>query len=122
MARGRHGAHLEFVPATAPLPPDWPRSSRARGALCCGGELVVQSTHKVLGSLTQSAMLHASARALEAHPSLAAALGAALEQVQSSSPSYPMLASLDGARWQMAAPRAACRWAACSAGAALKRR
>ena len=25
-----HGAHIEFLPATAPLPPDWPRSSRAR--------------------------------------------------------------------------------------------
>ena len=40
------GAHLRFHPD---LPPD---------ALSCGADLVVSSTHKIVGSLTQSAMLH----------------------------------------------------------------
>ena len=40
------GAHLRFHPD---LPPD---------ALGCGADLVVSSTHKIVGSLTQAAMLH----------------------------------------------------------------
>ncbi len=40
------GAHLRFHPD---LPPD---------ALSCGADLVVSSTHKIVGSLTQAAMLH----------------------------------------------------------------
>ena len=40
------GAHLHFHPD---LPPD---------ALGCGADLVISSTHKIVGSLTQSAMLH----------------------------------------------------------------
>ena len=39
--------------------PRWPRSALSQGA-----DLVVQSTHKTLGALTQSAMLHASASAI----------------------------------------------------------
>ena len=48
-----HGAHLEFVPAAAPLPAGWERA-RARGALWCGADVVVQSTHKTCGALTQA--------------------------------------------------------------------
>eukprot|EP00966_Prymnesium_polylepis_P255698 5907663-Prymnesium_polylepis.1 len=78
-----HGAHLGFLPPPPPPPPAagghegamWPASALSQGA-----SLAVQSTHKVLGSLTQSAMLHASGAALELHPGLAAAVGAALEQ------------------------------------------
>lgn len=40
------GAHLHFHPD---LPPD---------ALSCGADVVTSSTHKIVGSLTQSAMLH----------------------------------------------------------------
>jgi lysine decarboxylase len=40
------GAHLRFHPD---LPPD---------ALSCGADVVVSSTHKIVGSLTQAAMLH----------------------------------------------------------------
>src|SRR6201747_1476571 len=40
------GAHLHFHPD---LPPD---------ALSCGADLVTSSTHKIVGSLTQAAMLH----------------------------------------------------------------
>ena len=52
-----HGAHLEFLPAAAPLPVGWEREQRARGALHCGADVVVQSTHKTCGALTQAAML-----------------------------------------------------------------
>ena len=44
------GAHLAFGPS---LP---------RHALACGADLVVSSTHKIIGSFTQSAMLHLGAR------------------------------------------------------------
>jgi arginine/lysine/ornithine decarboxylase len=46
-----HGAH--FAPASLNLPRIFPPS-----ALSCGADLVVQSTHKVLTSMTQTAMLH----------------------------------------------------------------
>jgi hypothetical protein len=46
-----HGAH--FGPASLNLPRIFPPS-----ALSCGADLVVQSTHKVLTSMTQTAMLH----------------------------------------------------------------
>ena len=75
-----------------------------RGALSGGAPLVVQSTHKTCGALTQSAMLHGSEEGLARWPALRPALDAALAQLQSSSPSYLLLASLDAARWQLAAP------------------
>lgn len=106
-----HGGHLEFLPqdrqeselldgssAQAPLP-------RPRGALHEGADLVVQSTHKTLGSLTQTAMLHASSAALDNYAGLGKAVSSSLETVQSSSPSYLLLASLDAARWQVASRR-----------------
>ena len=49
---------------------------------------------------------HATEGGVARHPAIAAALSRALELVQSSSPSYLLLASLDAARWQMASPRA----------------
>ena len=113
-----HGAHLTFLtsPTTSVSPADGRGESVAaggdgsdlvpRGALLDGADLVVQSTHKTLGALTQSAMLHTSPTALAAFPSLAIGLGQAVELYQSSSPNYLLLASLDAARWQMAAPRA----------------
>ena len=96
-----HGAHLTFLPADAHVA----GAPHARAALHEGADLAVQSTHKTLGSLTQSAMLHLSARAHSTRPQLATALAAALEVVTSSSPSYLLLASLDAARWQMASSR-----------------
>ncbi|CAM9432849.1 unnamed protein product [Ectocarpus sp. 12 AP-2014] len=73
-----HGAHLAFLGEAQP-PPSRPSeeeeeggegeeggrdkqgssgSSYPRAALRCGADLVVQSAHKTLGSLTQSAFLH----------------------------------------------------------------
>lgn len=80
-----HGAHLAFHP-------DLPT-----GALESGADLVVQSTHKVLSSLTQSAMLHGQGSRISP-----ARVQAALTLVQSTSPSFLLLASLDAARQQMA--------------------
>lgn len=85
-----HGGHFAFHAA---LPP---------AALACGADLVIQSTHKVLGAMTQASMLHQSQASVSAHPAWGDRLDAALQLVQSTSPSYLLLASLDGARHQMA--------------------
>ncbi|MRN57194.1 aminotransferase class I/II-fold pyridoxal phosphate-dependent enzyme [Paenibacillus monticola] len=76
-----HGAHYGQHPA---LP---------AGALACGADGVVQSTHKMLPALTMGAMLHIQGPRLDR-----ALLRQRLAMVQSSSPSYPVMASLDLAR------------------------
>ncbi|MBD2088007.1 aminotransferase class I/II-fold pyridoxal phosphate-dependent enzyme [Trichocoleus sp. ST-U3] len=80
-----HGAHFAFHP-------DLPTS-----ALAAGADLTVQSTHKVLGALTQASMLHVQGNRVNCDR-----LSKALQLVQSTSPSYLLLASLDAARQQMA--------------------
>ncbi|OAT86120.1 aminotransferase class I/II-fold pyridoxal phosphate-dependent enzyme [Desulfotomaculum copahuensis] len=80
-----HGAHLPFHPA---LPPP---------ALAQGADASVQSVHKLGGSLTQSSWLHLGG----ARPD-PARVAAALRLLQTSSPSYILLASLDAARRQLA--------------------
>ncbi len=80
-----HGPHFGFHP-------DLPQS-----ALAAGADLAVQSTHKMLGALTQAAMLHVQGPLLE-RPRISQAL----QLVQSTSPNYLLLASLDAARQQMA--------------------
>ncbi|NJM95628.1 MAG: aminotransferase class I/II-fold pyridoxal phosphate-dependent enzyme, partial [Acaryochloridaceae cyanobacterium CSU_5_19] len=80
-----HGPHFHFHP-------DLPSS-----ALRAGADLVVQSTHKILGSLTQTAMLHMQGNRVERQR-----ISQALQLVQSTSPNYLLLASLDLARRQMA--------------------
>lgn len=80
-----HGPHFAFHPD---LPPS---------ALSAGADLSVQSTHKVLGAMTQASMLHIQGNRVDAQR-----LSKALQLLQSTSPSYILLASLDGARQQMA--------------------
>lgn len=80
-----HGAHFAFHPE---LPPS---------ALNCGADLVVQSTHKTLSALTQAAMMHVQGDRLDRQR-----LSQSLALVQSTSPNYLLLASLDAARQQMA--------------------
>jgi arginine decarboxylase len=80
-----HGAHFCFHPQ---LP---------TAALAAGADLVVQSTHKVLAALTQASMLHVQGKRIDRQR-----LGRSLQLLQSSSPSYLLLASLDAARQQMA--------------------
>jgi lysine decarboxylase len=78
-----HGAHLRF------LPPGQPQS-----ALDAGADIVVQSTHKTLGSLVGSAMLHVGRQSL-IEP---ARVQEALNYLQTTSPSFLLLASLDVTR------------------------
>lgn len=80
-----HGTHLRFH---RDLPSD---------ALSSGADAVVQSTHKTGGSLTQSSLLHLKGPRIDADR-----VAEALRMVQSTSPSYPLLASLDLARRQLA--------------------
>jgi len=80
-----HGAHFAFHP-------EFPTPSLAAGA-----DIVVQSTHKVLGAMTQASMLHCQGDRVDPDR-----LSRALRLVQSTSPSYLLLASLDAARWQLA--------------------
>jgi arginine decarboxylase len=80
-----HGAHLGFHP-------DLPTS-----ALQAGADLVVQSTHKVAGSLTQSSLLH-----LQGDRIAPEQVDRALQILRSSSPNLLLLISLDVARRQMA--------------------
>lgn len=81
-----HGTHLYFsdrLPA---------------GALQCGADAAVQSVHKTGGSLTQSSWLHVN----EGGRLDCGRLKESLSLVQTSSPSYLLLASLDLARRQWA--------------------
>ncbi|MEA5509195.1 aminotransferase class I/II-fold pyridoxal phosphate-dependent enzyme [Crocosphaera sp. UHCC 0190] len=80
-----HGGHFRFHDG---LPPS---------ALSVGADLTVQSTHKVLGAMTQASMLHIKGDRIAPQR-----ISQALQLVQSTSPNYLLLASLDGARQQMA--------------------
>ncbi|MEH1939993.1 MAG: aminotransferase class I/II-fold pyridoxal phosphate-dependent enzyme [Nostoc sp.] len=80
-----HGAHFAFHPEL-PTP-----------ALAAGADLTVQSIHKVLGAMTQASMLHIQGNRIDCDR-----ISKALQLVQSTSPSYLLLASLDAARQQMA--------------------
>lgn len=80
-----HGPHFAFHP-------QFPQS-----ALAAGADLAVQSTHKMLGALTQAAMLHVQGPLID-RPRLSQTL----QLVQSTSPNYLLLASLDAARHQLA--------------------
>ncbi|MGO4532593.1 aminotransferase class I/II-fold pyridoxal phosphate-dependent enzyme [Paenibacillus sp. 2TAF8] len=62
-------------------------------ALSCGADGVVQSTHKMLAAFTMGAMLHIQGPRLNR-----SLLRQRLAMVQSSSPSYPVMASLDLSR------------------------
>ncbi|WP_028595226.1 aminotransferase class I/II-fold pyridoxal phosphate-dependent enzyme [Paenibacillus assamensis] len=87
----RHGAPLlidEAHGAHYGLHPDVPLS-----ALQAGADLVVQSTHKMLLGMTMSAMLHVQGARINRER-----LQRMLAMVQSSSPSYPLMASLDMSR------------------------
>jgi arginine decarboxylase len=80
-----HGAHFAFHPQL-PI-----------SALAAGADLSVQSIHKTLGAMTQASMLHVQGDRININR-----VTKALQLVQSTSPSYILLASLDAARQQMA--------------------
>lgn len=73
-----HGAHLKFM-AGEPL-----------AAEECGADIVVNSTHKTLCSFTQSAVLNYNSDRVEQY-----VLEDKLQAIQSTSPSYLLMASLD---------------------------
>jgi arginine decarboxylase len=69
-----------------------------QSALALGADAVITSTHKIVGSLTQSAMLHV-ARDGRIDPDR---IARAVRLVRSTSPNSLLYASLDGARRQLA--------------------
>ena len=71
------------------------------GALQQGADAVLTSTHKIVGSLTQSAMLHVGARGQPARIDVDR-VARAIRLVRSTSPSSLLMASLDAARRQLA--------------------
>lgn len=80
------GAHFGFHPSLPESP------------LRLGADAMVASTHKIVGSLTQSAMLLVGAGELID----VGAVGRAVRLVRSTSPSSLLMASLDAARRQLA--------------------
>ena len=81
------GAHLAFHP-------DLPVH-----ALAAGADLVISSTHKIVGSLTQSAMVHVAGDLLDDH-----LVDRAVTLTESTSPNSLLCGSLDAAR-RLAATR-----------------
>lgn len=88
-----HGAHLHFLPLIENS------HSLTLSAVQAGADLVVQSTHKVLGALTPGAMLHLSRESLNKRID-PKRVSRVLQMLQTSSPSYLVMASLDAARAQ----------------------
>ncbi|WHH57073.1 aminotransferase class I/II-fold pyridoxal phosphate-dependent enzyme [Petroclostridium sp. X23] len=76
-----HGAHFCFHPGL-PL-----------GALRSGADMCVQSAHKTLPALTQSALLHVNSDRIDLHR-----IKKCLKMFQTSSPSFVLMAYLDAAR------------------------
>lgn len=75
-----HGAHFVFDKKNLPI-----------SALALGADVCVQSAHKTLPALGQSAFLHVGAKAKIDKPRLVRTLRA----IQTTSPSYLLMASLD---------------------------
>ncbi|MDX2272364.1 MAG: aminotransferase class I/II-fold pyridoxal phosphate-dependent enzyme [Cyanobacteriota bacterium] len=81
-AHGPHFAFHEHLPLSA---------------LEAGADLVVQSTHKVLAGMTQAALLHVQGSRIDRNR-----VRNILQLLQSTSPNYVLMMSLDVARRQMA--------------------
>ncbi|TMW69978.1 aminotransferase class I/II-fold pyridoxal phosphate-dependent enzyme [Alteribacter natronophilus] len=81
-----HGAHLIIEEQ------GWPLT-----ALRAGADAVVQSAHKMLPAMTMSSLLHMQGERLDHEK-----IRKYLRMIQSSSPSYPLMASLDSARAYLA--------------------
>ena len=80
-----HGPHLKFNPKLPVC------------ALEAGADMCVQSTHKIVGGMTQASMLHVRAGRVNIED-----VTNTLKLLQTTSPSYILMASLDLARMQMA--------------------
>jgi arginine/lysine/ornithine decarboxylase len=84
-----HGSHLVFHPG---LPPS---------ASQCGADMWVQSAHKTLPALTQSSYLHVGYRGGDTDSKYIDKVSQVHRIMQSTSPSYLLMASLDWARAYM---------------------
>ena len=81
-----HGPHLGFSKL---LPPS---------ALQCGADACAQSTHKIVGAMTQCSMLHVQSRHLDLQRA-----ADVMSILTTTSPNYLLMASLDAARAQLQA-------------------
>jgi len=85
-----HGSHLRFL-----------NDPKLQDGLACGADVVVQSTHKTLTSLSQTGMLHVSKDAFKFNPSrdiqqsAVSVIQECYSMVTSTSPNSLFLASLD---------------------------
>lgn len=79
-----HGPHLGF---SEQLPPS---------ALQCGADACAQSTHKLLGAMTQCSMLHVQGKRLDLQRA-----ADVMSLLTTTSPNYLLMASLDAARCQV---------------------
>lgn len=79
-----HGPHLGFSEL---LPPS---------ALQCGADACAQSTHKILGAMTQCSMLHVQGKYLDLQRA-----ADVMSLLTTTSPNYLLMASLDAARAQV---------------------
>ena len=80
-----HGPHLGFHEAFPP------------SAMQCGADMAAQSTHKILGSLTQSSLLHVKGTRINLRHA-----ADVMSLLTTTSPNYLLMGSLDAARAQLA--------------------
>lgn len=80
-----HGPHLGF---SKKLPPS---------ALQCGADACAQSTHKILGAMTQCSLLHIKGRRIDLTRA-----AEVMSLLTTTSPNYLLMASLDAARYTLA--------------------
>ena len=78
-----HGQHLLWT------------TNNDKAALIAGADIVIHSLHKTLSCLTQTGLVHLSANAIDEYGFSTDELRACLNLIQSSSPSYLMLNSID---------------------------
>lgn len=99
-----HGPHLGF---SQELPPS---------ALQCGADACSQSTHKILGAMTQCSMLHVQGKHLDVQRA-----ADVMSILTTTSPNYFLMASLDAARAQVEACGAVMAEQALKAAGKLRR-
>lgn len=80
-----HGAHFSAAPEIFPKP-----------AMLCGADMCVQSAHKTLNAGNQTAFLHYKSKLIDPEK-----VQNSFKLFQTTSPSYPLIASADMARAQL---------------------
>ena len=98
-----HGPHLGF---SSLLP---------KSAMQCGADAAAQSTHKIVGAMTQCSLLQVSYDRIDKD-----AMERAMSLVTTTSPNYLLMGSLDAARFQLAQKGTAMAKASLRAAALLR--